>query len=259
VGTGAGALTIGNGTLGTATAGGDLALVNTTASGFTINSVIANNTAASTLSKLGTGLVTLTNANTYTGATTISAGTLQLGAGGTTGSLDTTGAIVLANSGNLTINRSNAVTQGTDFSGAAITGTGSFTQAGTGTTTLNALNTYSGPTTITAGILNANSTDALGSCIAGNTLVFIGGSLQAVVTITSLTVLHALLCWSLLTLSKFECKLALSMHSASNRASSARGDGYLAVDFLFQRQAAEGMAAQSEAFVAQGAELYTPA
>jgi hypothetical protein len=69
----------------------------------------------------------------------------------------------------------------------------------------------------------------------------------AVVTMTSLTVLHALLCWSLLALSNFECKLALSMHSASSRASSARGDGYLAVDFLFQRQAAGGSAEQQPA------------
>ncbi len=185
VGTGAGDLTIGNGTLGSATAGGDLALVNSTASGFTVNSVIANNTSASTLTKLGTGSVTLTNANTYTGATTISVGTLQLGAGGTTGSLDTTGAITLANSANLTINRSNAVTQGTDFSAAPITGTGSFTQAGAGTTTLNAINTYSKPTTIAAGTLNANTSDALGSGVSGNTLIFTGGSLQAGGAITS--------------------------------------------------------------------------
>lgn len=61
----------------------------------------------------------------------------------------------------------------------------------------------------------------------------------AVVTMTSLTVLHALLCWSLLALSTFEAKLALSMRSA---LTAARGDGYLAVDFRFHRQAAEGTA-----------------
>ena len=58
----------------------------------------------------------------------------------------------------------------------------------------------------------------------------------AVVTMTSLTVLHALLCWSLLALSTFEAKLALSMH---NVQSPARGDGYLAVDFRLRRPAAE--------------------
>jgi hypothetical protein len=59
----------------------------------------------------------------------------------------------------------------------------------------------------------------------------------AVVTMISLTVLHALLCWSLLALSAFEEKLTLSMHSASM---TARGDGYLAVDFRFHRQARQG-------------------
>ena len=39
------------------------------------------------LTQAGTGTLTLTGANTYTGGTTISAGTLQLGNGGTTGSV----------------------------------------------------------------------------------------------------------------------------------------------------------------------------
>jgi autotransporter-associated beta strand protein len=113
------------------------------------------------LTKTGAGTLTLTGANAYTGATTISGGTLQLGNGGTTGSLSTSSAIT--DNANLTINRSNAVAQGTDFSGAAITGTGSFTQAGTGTTTLNAANTYSGGTTISAGQINLGIANALGT------------------------------------------------------------------------------------------------
>jgi autotransporter-associated beta strand protein len=44
--------------------------------------------------------------------------------------------------------RGDAVVQGTDFSGAAITGAGKFLQAGTGTTTLNIASTYSGGTLI---------------------------------------------------------------------------------------------------------------
>ena len=42
---------------------------------------------AGTLSQLGAGTLTLTGTNTYTGGTTISAGTLQVGNGGTTGAL----------------------------------------------------------------------------------------------------------------------------------------------------------------------------
>jgi fibronectin-binding autotransporter adhesin len=120
------------------------------------------------LTKVGTGTQTLTGANTYTGATTISAGSLRLGSGGTTGSLSTSSAIT--NNGNLTVNRSNAVTQGTDFTASAITGTGSFTQAGSGTTTLTATNSYSGGTTVTGGRLLVNNTPTgSGSSVSSGT------------------------------------------------------------------------------------------
>lgn len=118
------------------------------------------------LNKTTGGTVTLSGANTYTGATTISAGTLQLGNGGTTGSLSASSTIT--DNGNLTINRSNAVAQGTDFSGSAISGTGSFTQAGSGTTTLIAANTYIGVTTVNAGTLLVNGSTASGSAVAVN-------------------------------------------------------------------------------------------
>jgi autotransporter-associated beta strand protein len=101
------------------------------------------------LTQNGSGTLTLSGANTFTGQTTISTGVLQIGAGSTTGRLSASSAIV--NNSNLTINRSDAVTQGTDFSSAAITGTGSLTAAGAGTTTLNAANSYSGATTVNAG------------------------------------------------------------------------------------------------------------
>jgi autotransporter-associated beta strand protein len=112
----------------------------------------------------GTGGTTVfTAANTYTGGTTISQGSLQLGNGGTTGSLSTSSAITVNASGTFTINRSNAVAQGTDFSGAAIAGAGKFLQAGAGTTTLNIANTYSGGTIISGGTLIATVDGALGS------------------------------------------------------------------------------------------------
>jgi autotransporter-associated beta strand protein len=123
----------------------------------TFNGVIAGPGA---LTKLSANTLTLGGANTYAGTTTISGGTLSLGGGGPTGSLSTSGAIV--DNANLTINRGNTVTQGIDFSGSAITGSGSLTQAGAGTLILNAANTYSGGTTVSAGTLSAGGTAALG-------------------------------------------------------------------------------------------------
>ena len=106
-----------------------------------------------TLVQMGTGTSILTAANTYSGRTTISAGTLQLGNGGITGSI--VGNVV--DNGALQFNRTDA---GLNLAGN-ITGTGSVIQAGTGTVTLSGTNTYSGVTTVSAGTLLAGSTTAL--------------------------------------------------------------------------------------------------
>ncbi|MEO5914563.1 MAG: autotransporter-associated beta strand repeat-containing protein [Luteolibacter sp.] len=116
-----------------------------------ISGAIGQSGGTYSLTKVANNTTVLAGPNTYSGTTTISAGTLQLGNGGTTGSLATSGTVT--NNSNLTINRSNAVSQGTDFSGSAISGTGSFTQAGSGTTTLSAANTYTGATNVNAGAL----------------------------------------------------------------------------------------------------------
>jgi fibronectin-binding autotransporter adhesin len=100
----------------------------------------------------GTGILILSSANTYSSFTTINPGaTLQLGNGGTNGSLATSSAIDVE--GTLIFDRSDALAQGTQFSGAPITGGGSIVQAGSGTTTLNAANTYSGSATVNNGEL----------------------------------------------------------------------------------------------------------
>ena len=145
-------------------------VINSTANMVQFGTLTVNNSGAGTFSgnltasggalvKEGAGPLTLSGANTYTGGTTINAGTLQIGDGGTTGSLSTSS--VITNNGNLTINRSDAVTQGTHFSGSAITGSGSFTQAGAGTTTLTAANTYTGTTTVSAGKISLASSGSL--------------------------------------------------------------------------------------------------
>jgi fibronectin-binding autotransporter adhesin len=188
--TGAGAVNYSNtGSLGVGGGSGNKGLVlsgtntgdNTFAGGW------SNNTAggAATLTKSGAGKWILTNTNGYTGATTISDGTLQLGNGGTTGALSTSSAISIASGATFAINQSDTVTQGTDFSSAIITGAGGFTQAGAGTTVLNLNNTYTGVTTITAGTLsvgtigNGGVAGNLGQATAAATnLVFNGGTLQ---------------------------------------------------------------------------------
>ena len=83
--------------------------------------------------KRGPGKLTLTGNNTYGGPTVIAAGGLQIGDGGTTGSLGT--GAVTANS-DLIFNRSDNITVAN-----AISGTGSLTQAGSGTLSLTGTNT----------------------------------------------------------------------------------------------------------------------
>jgi autotransporter-associated beta strand protein len=129
---------------------------------------------AGTLSKAGVGTLILTGTNTYGGGTTINGGTLQLGNGGTTGSL--TGNVV--DNGIFAINRSDSYSFG-----GVISGTGAFAQIGTGTTILTAINTYSGGSTINAGVLAVSADNNLGSSSGG--LAFGGGTLQFLSGFTS--------------------------------------------------------------------------
>jgi fibronectin-binding autotransporter adhesin len=126
----------------------------------TIQGVIADNTGTETplvnLVKQDAGTWVLSGNNTYTGATTISAGTLQIGAGGTSGAISSTSGIT--NNGTLAINRSDALTVST-----IISGTGAVTKDGAGTLTLTGNNTYTGATTVNAGTLQAAATRALGN------------------------------------------------------------------------------------------------
>ncbi len=131
------------------------------------NSDILNPNDRLRLIKAGNGTLTLSGNNTYTQGTLISAGTLQIGNGGTTGSI--TGNVT--NNAALIFNRSNALT----FNGV-ISGNGSVTKTGAGNLTLTADNTYTQGTIISAGTLQIGSGSTTGS-IAGNvtnnaTLVF---------------------------------------------------------------------------------------
>lgn len=121
---------------------------------YVFSSLISGGTLA--VNQIGTGTTILTGANTYAGGTTISTGTLQLGNGGTTGSIVGN----VTDNGRLVFDRSDVVT----FSGL-ISGSGAVSQIGTGMTVLTANNTYTGATTISAGTLQLGNGGVTGSVV----------------------------------------------------------------------------------------------
>jgi fibronectin-binding autotransporter adhesin len=172
------------------------------------------------ITKNGTGTLMLSGANTYTGLTTVSAGTLKNGtnnvivgavtvsdggtydlngfsdtigaltvSSGTTGGTVTTGAGTLTLggtvtssgaatnaliSGNLALgaNRIFSVTNAADglSVSAVISGNFTLTKQGAGTLMLSGANTYTGTTTVSAGVLNIRNATALGSIASGTTV-----------------------------------------------------------------------------------------
>ena len=108
-------------------------------------------TGTGTLTKDGSGTTILQSNNTFTGTTTISDGVLQLGMGGSTGSVASGSNII--NNAKLVINRSTSTTLANNISG-----TGALEQAGAGNLNLSGSLTYTGPTTMTgAGTLTAGA------------------------------------------------------------------------------------------------------
>jgi fibronectin-binding autotransporter adhesin len=165
LGTSGGAISNGNSTYGLTLSG-----VISGSGLFTVNSGISSGSQA--------GTVILTGSNSYTGATTITAGTLQVGAGGTTGTLGT-GSI--NNSGTLSFNETGTVTVSN-----VISGTGALTQFGSGTLVLSGTNTYTGATTVSGGTLQLNAAANLGNTsgitVNGASLLVSGQSVAVTLT-----------------------------------------------------------------------------
>lgn len=129
------------------------------------------------LTQAGTGKLTLAGANTYSGTTTVSAGTLTVATGGSigTGNLVLSGGRVVMSS--LDVGRLTA-TAGT-FDGV-LTGTGGLNKTGPGTLVLGGVNTYTGTTTVSAGTLTVAAGGTLGrgdlSIATGANLVINGSA-----------------------------------------------------------------------------------
>lgn len=123
------------------------------------------------IEQIGSGTTILTGNHLFTGGTMISAGRLQLGDGGTSGSI--LGEV--ANNGTLTFNRADTLT----FAGS-VSGSGGVEQTGSGTTILTGANSYTGATNVAGGALLINGDQ---SAATGLTSVATGAMLGGTGTI----------------------------------------------------------------------------
>ncbi len=162
------------------------------------------------LTKAGAQTLVLSANNTYTGATTVNAGTLRAGVAGT--AFGSNSAVTMANvssatldlnsfntsigslaggggsGGNVTLGSATLTTGGDNTStsyGGVISGTGGLTKTGSGSQTLTGSNSYTGVTTINGGVLsvsdlaNGGSNSNIGASGSGAAnLVINGGTLQ---------------------------------------------------------------------------------
>ena len=162
--------------------------------GFTINGSLTNSLAGVRgLTKSGDGTLTLNAASGYNGTTTLSSGTIALGANGTLGTNS-----VIMSGGTLAVGTSSSTIKDLTVNNGTITGTGTLTstnftfantstagvsatlagsavltKSGAGATTLSGNNSYSGLTTVSAGTLTLsgnNSTASGGVTLTAGTL-----------------------------------------------------------------------------------------
>jgi fibronectin-binding autotransporter adhesin len=179
-----------------------------------VSAVLAGNVG---LTKSTAGLLTLSAANTYTGLTTVSAGTLALsglGTPGTSGTVSLTGSgatysisdisgsgislgsvagvansVVALGGKTLSLGEATSGTFAGIFSGAG----GGLTKVGSGTLSLTGASTYTGPTTLSAGVLSigVNTANRLPTATALNFTGPATFALQNTQTVGSLSVADA--------------------------------------------------------------------
>jgi outer membrane autotransporter protein len=170
--------------------------IDTNGNGLFLSSAISG---AGSLTKNGAGVLDLAAANTYSGGTTVNAGTLLLDSVG--GSLAPAGALTV-NGGTFDMSQINGGTPGSSMTVGAlagaggiislgtntlitnssanttlasqITGTGGLTKQGGGILTLAGSNTYSGATTVSGGLINFSSLGNFGT----GTIILNGGGVQ---------------------------------------------------------------------------------
>lgn len=172
---------------------GGVGTVLSTATGSnTLTGTITNGAAGTVqVSVTGTGTLVLGNSgNTYTGPTNVTNGTLQVGTAALVGSIGATSAVDVRTGGRLLLVNAvgntftNNVTNGAAGSGTVEVnsantntlsgivsdgaGTLALTQSGTGTTILTGANTYSGQTSINAGVLQVGNGGVAGQLGSGN-------------------------------------------------------------------------------------------
>ena len=148
----------------------------------TVNATLAG---AGNLTKTTSGLVILGAANSYTGGTTISNGTVRIGNAGAfgVGTVGIGGATLQAGAA-LTVANNIAMTSDTTFDSngnafslsGTVSGTGNFIKAGAGNMTLSAANSWTGSTTVNAGQLTLGTSTSLGN--TGNSVALNGGTLD---------------------------------------------------------------------------------
>lgn len=145
------------------------------ASDVTFSGVVGESGGSRGLTKAGTGLLTLAGTNTYTGTTTVSAGTVSIGDGVTTGSV--AGPISVATGS--TIRFATAAATPQTYAGA-ISGDGLLEKTAAGTLTLSGTNSYAGGTSITGGAIVFDTLATIGGTGANVTVAT--GATAALVT-----------------------------------------------------------------------------